>query len=332
MWSVLLYGLAALSFDVLMDRWCPALFEKVYRIKREGLGRLVQEEPDRPLLVMLGSSRTQVGFQAGRLDGMTGPNGRPLAAYNFGVPAAGPIHEYLYLREMLDRGIRPSLLLVEFLPPFFNDAHSRYISEENWTQPAWGSAEQLLRMMPYLARPGRIAGNWLKTRLSPWYAYRYELNGWLLVQLGPPSDYRPVNLAHDRWGCRCPEKLTLRERIERTLLARDFIPALERFQPGAGPIRAMRDLLECCRREGIPVALVLTPESSRFRGWYSSRCQQATRELLGELRPPTASRSSTAGAGSRIAISPTDTIRIEAVPISSRHAYARKCATGWSKC
>jgi hypothetical protein len=46
----------------------------------------------------------------------------------------------------------------------------------------------------------------------------------------------------------------------------------------------MRDLLECCRREEIPVALVITPESTVFRSWYSSSCRVETSDLLAELR------------------------------------------------
>jgi hypothetical protein len=45
----------------------------------------------------------------------------------------------------------------------------------------------------------------------------------------------------------------------------------------------MYDLLECCRREQIPVVLVLTPESSVFRGWYSADALSAVRQMLSEL-------------------------------------------------
>ncbi len=283
-WSLGFYALAATLFDRALDRWCPAPFEKVYRLKWRDLCRLAAEEPGRPLLVMLGSSRTQVGFQAGRLDGMAGSDGRPLAVYNFGVPAAGPIHEYLYLRQMLEKGIRPRLLLVEFLPPLFNRTHDRIISEEGWTQSEWASAGQLLRMAPDFAQPGRKAGEWLEGRVAPWFSQRMSLQAWMRAAVGAVREHQLAPYAHDRWGCRYPEPLSAQQRAERAAVALEYMPSLARFQPGAGPIQAMRDLLECCRREGIPVALVVTPESTRFRGWYSPRCQQAMRDLLDELR------------------------------------------------
>ncbi len=62
------------------------------------------------------------------------------------------------------------------------------------------------------------------------------------------------------------------------------MPSLAHFRLGQGPTRAMRDLLECCRNERIPVALVLTPESTTFRAWYQPECLKTMRDLLDELR------------------------------------------------
>ena len=61
---------------------------------------LVAHEPDAALVAMVGSSRTDGAFQAGRLRGLPGPDGRRLLAYNLGVPAAGPLREWLYLRHL----------------------------------------------------------------------------------------------------------------------------------------------------------------------------------------------------------------------------------------
>jgi hypothetical protein len=46
----------------------------------------------------------------------------------------------------------------------------------------------------------------------------------------------------------------------------------------------MRDLVERCRREQIPLVLVLMPESSDFRTWYSPEGLAEARRLLAELR------------------------------------------------
>jgi hypothetical protein len=284
LWSLGFYALIVLALNTVMDRWCPAPFEKLYRIKWEQLRQRAAESRDRPLVVMLGSSRADGAFQAGRLDGLPGPDGRPLAAYNLGIPAAGPMHEYQYVRDMLEEGIRPRLLLVEFLPPLFNEPHANLISEENWAAPDWMSAHQFMRLHPYFARPVRKASEWVEARLAPWYVHRFSLNAWLVEHIHTPPLPTVVPYPHDPWGCRCPEPITPEVRAARALVARDYIASLQRFRLGRGPTQAMRDLLECCRSEHIPVALVLSPESAEFRSWYRPECRAIMRDLLGELQ------------------------------------------------
>lgn len=284
LWSLAFYALATVALDVAVDRYCPAPFEKIYREKWHDLRQWVSEYPDRPLTVMLGSSRTEGAFRASRLAGRPGPDGKRWLAYNFGVPASGAIHEYLYLREMLEQGIRPRLLLVEFLGALLNDAHSRYISEENWTAPEWIGARHLLRMAPYFHRPVRKSRIWLQARLSPWCMYRELLRLWLTTLPRPANPPNFTPRPHDEWGCHYPVLLTQEDRHLRMQCASGYVPTLEHFHLGKGPAQAMRDLLACCQREQIPVVLVVMPESTRFRSWYPPHCLAEINGLLDELR------------------------------------------------
>jgi hypothetical protein len=283
LWSLGLYGLSAVVFCVIIDQWCPNVTEKEYRGKWEQLQQLVRETPKQPLVVMLGSSRSDAAFQASRLDGLLGPDDQPLHAFNFGIAAAGPLHEQLYLRDMLEHGIRPRLLLIEFLPPLLSRPQRGLISEEKWTSAAWLSASQLLRLSPYLGDPQGKVSDWIEARVAPWYVHRAALHEWAQVELlhqTPPTEFRRTS---DRWGWGFGDGLT-REDMERfRAVSRLYIPSLGGFRLGRGPTRAMRDLLACCRHEHIPVVLVVTPESTEFRTWYSAACQAQTDRLLAEL-------------------------------------------------
>src|SRR5579872_5690572 len=148
LWMLAVYAVAQALLFVVLDRWHPELIETTTRKKGKRLRQVAARNPGRPLLVMLGSSRTEQGFQAERLNGMPVPGKQPLLAYNYGTPGTGPLHELLHLREMLDAGIRPHLLLVEFVPPMFNDPNTGFSCEEVWTAPSWATLTQYLRLRP----------------------------------------------------------------------------------------------------------------------------------------------------------------------------------------
>jgi hypothetical protein len=281
LWGLAFYVLAAGLLLAALDAWHPGLRETCWLEKWRHLRRWAAREPDRPLLVMLGSSRTDEAFQAEHLDGLPGPAGRPYRAYNLGVPMAGPLHESLYLGTLLDAGVRPRVLLVELLPALFNEPQRGAVSEESWTPARWLSLPQFAHLWPYFTRPCRMGRDWLEARLAPWYAFRLELCEGLAGRL--PQDRGGIR-THDRWGCRILLPVNAwfcawRREVART----QYRPTLGGLHLGAGPRRALRDLVERCRREGIAVVLVLMPESTEFRSWYSPRGLAEVRALLEEL-------------------------------------------------
>ncbi len=281
LWALALYAVTQLALVAAMSRWHPILYERAYLEKWQQLRGLVADEPDRPLVLMLGSSRTEIAFRAERLEALAGPDGKRVRAYNFGVPTSGPLHQWLHLQELLDAGIRPRLLLVEVLPPLFNAPAPGITSEENWVEAPWMSVPKYLRVRPYLAHTARKDRDWLEGRLAPWYAFRPQLQDSAKEWLSP----RPAETPHDPWGWRVPEELTPEKRARYQGVAWNlFYHSLGQFQMGKGPRHAMRDLLARCRREGIPVALVLLPESTTFRSWYSEEGRAGPRRLVARWR------------------------------------------------
>ncbi|HWG42004.1 MAG TPA: hypothetical protein VN688_04400 [Gemmataceae bacterium] len=282
-WFLAWYAVAQCALILVKDRWQP-IAPSNESIKGPRLRELVAEEPDRPLTLMLGSSRTCWALRAGSLDGMPGPDGQPQRVYNFGIPSTGPIHEWLYLRQMVAEGIRPRLLLVEFLPPLLCAPQRGVLSEEGTTAYPWMSGRDFVRMTPYLARPGRRGRDWLQANLAPCYAFRLQLHAEVQrAAFGVPFPPLP---AVDEWGWRTmtPKLLPAWERTRNVQREQGgYSPGLGHFRMGKGPKRALRDLLALCRRERIPVALVLMPESSEFRAVYSPEARAATRGLLAKL-------------------------------------------------
>ncbi len=284
LWTLALYAVVQFGLVAAMSRWHPTFCLSITDHKWRRLRRVVASEPDRPLLLMLGSSRTEQGFEAGRLEGLTDPDGRAFVAYNFGLPACGPMNEWLYLREILDAGIRPRLLLVEFVTPLFNEPHKKIVSEELWTPGAWLSLPELIRLWPYLTQRRRKTGEWLEARVAPWYAVRPQLQNTLLQQMRSDEADR-VDFPHDAWGWQVPEPMAREELEKRWHKANNqYRASLYRFRVGKGPRRAMRDLLQLCRREQIPVVMVLMPETRLFQIGYRPSGLREARRLVEDLR------------------------------------------------
>lgn len=285
LWGLLWYAVVQLFPILLKDRWAP-IGAAAERQKWPALRRLATQDPDRPLLLMLGSSRTGHALRASALDGMPDYDGRPLSVYNFGIPASGgPIHQLLFLRDMLAEGIRPRLLLVEVCPCFLGANRRGTVTEEDLTGFEWMSARRFLQWYPYLCRRGKRMHAWLQARINSWYAFRrqlhVELTCWLTGAPLPSSYYEPI----DDWGWQvAPPMLPSVERQRRFENVRaGYAEGLRHFQLGKKPAKALYELFDLCRREKIPTVVVLMPESSVMRGWYSENAKARIRHLVEDL-------------------------------------------------
>ena len=202
LWGLFWYVLAQLALFVWMDDSWKLDRVRVEQQKWKQLHEVLAQATDRPLVLMLGSSRTDWAFEAGRLDGQPGPDGRPLLVYNFGVPTTGPMHEALYLNDLLDEGIRPRLLLVEFVTSHLNQSRRSLLSEEHFTVPLWLSAHQLLFFRPYFSNPRKALIDWVQSRVSPWYAFRWYIHEHVQGHDKFLRPYEQESQPMDCWGCR----------------------------------------------------------------------------------------------------------------------------------
>jgi hypothetical protein len=252
--------------------------------KVPALHRLVSNHPDRPLILLLGSSRGGCAFRAGSVDGRTDSDGQPMSVYNFGIPSTGPISSLFYLGDLIAEGIRPRLLLLEFLPPLMCEAQRGSLTEEGMLGFESISARRFVQWIPYLDRPEKRAHQWLEGHFLPWYTFRgplqLELNCLAAGKAFPT--YEPI----DAWGWHIapPGRRPAAELAYRRAIARGgYSPGLGNFRMARKPLRALRETLDLCRREKIPTALVMMPESSEFRGWYGANAKKEIDDLLVEL-------------------------------------------------
>jgi hypothetical protein len=280
LWLAIGFVVFQLTLFGTVDRWLPQVRDPLFAAKESRLRARLDEYPVAPLAVLLGSSRTQLGFQAARLRG----DGSVLA-FNFGLPASGPVMELVTLRRLLANGIRPSQLFLEITPMMLalRDGHP---TEEDMLNGALLDTAELASVRRYYTRTWRLLKPWAEVAAVPAATRRAELRTEIALDTWKPWTHGgDPFLAMDGYGWQplvvdpTPED---RERLT-GLALRQYQPTLCRFAFAEPALRALHDLLDLCRRERIPTNLYVMPEGSLFRSLYPPDALAKVQALLQNL-------------------------------------------------
>ncbi|MFL5245513.1 MAG: hypothetical protein ACJ8FY_25745 [Gemmataceae bacterium] len=276
-WFLLGFLALQAASTVLLDCTCPELYDPEYQRRLATLRTRQDEAPERPLLFVLGSSRTALAFRPEIMPSLRSSPGVTVLPFNFSHYGAGPLFDLMQMRRLLAEGVRPSWLVVEVLPAYFTYDGDAWIMLH---AALWDYS--LLR--GYLPA-WRLYGDYLKRRvkLAPRYPAeclcRWQAN-W--VRGGEAS---PLTAVCPLGGCPLLEKeIDEPARRRRTDAAYEALGRrLARFGITPTAERATRELLQLCQNEGIQVVLVITPEGTEYRSWYPSNAYACFVDWLTEL-------------------------------------------------
>jgi hypothetical protein len=240
---------------------------------------LVQHVTQRPLVVALGSSRTQMGFRPATM-------GLPNATViNFGAPGAGPYHHALTFARLDAAGVRPDFLLVEILPAALTQEPGAEASFR--PQAARLSAADVGRVAPYCDHSAGLWTSWAVNRLNSWFSLRFSLVSHALPTILPwqtRQDLLWKATDHTGWLPYPFDAVTAADRQKGLARTRgEYAATLSRFHLTPGPDRALHDLVAAANRRGIRVAFYLMPESPTFRSWYPAAARAALNDYLARL-------------------------------------------------
>lgn len=268
-WIVAVQGVAVLYLECFHSDF----LDPKYGCRVVALREQRRQQSDRPLLLALGSSRTEQGFRPSLLES-TGP-----MFYNLGRGGSSPLLYLLTLRRLLSDGVRPDGLLVEIFPPALVEGEESAVVYKP-TLRDW----PLLRRYPIHARTWTF---WLQDRLLLWYKYRSGF----LASLAPGLLPAQARWGENLWDYRGGEWRAVGDWIsplERRRLTDDarrrYARSLNHFHIAADADRALRELLEMCRAQGIAVVLFLMPESDEFRAWYPPEARRRLSAYLAALQ------------------------------------------------
>ena len=271
LWGVLAFvgvqfgvGLASEVYPRIRD---PLYGDKFVKLDK----RLTTAGPDAATVVMIGSSRTGLAFHGQRAEAaLQADLGRPVVAFNYGVPASGPVTHLIYLKRLLDAGVQPDLLLLEILPSMLAEGQDGPL-ERHWFYADRVTSGEVDTLVKYGFDEDKVRKRYARSVLIPGYTLRFQI----LCRLIP--SWLPWQVRFDwsrgaddnGWGTTQSQNVDAVHRAEGVQRAYgEYAPILATFAPGGPAVEALRELLALCRDRDIPVRLVLMPEGSAFRSWY----------------------------------------------------------------
>jgi hypothetical protein len=285
-WGVALFVGIQLSMSVAMEHLNPQWRDPEYGYKLRELKDRLREEPDRPLLLVIGSSRSGLGVCPTDFKLEDGNGSKAPIAFNMAISGSGPLFELMSLKRILNEGIRPRWVMLEVLAPLL-------YQEPAWSEWHWLNINRLnLSDLTLLSRysddPGRLQRQWLVSRIAPAYSHRFYLMG----QYFPA--WLPLDLRNDAWwqidgyGYRTAPMPDIVEGPTRDRLVsnarREYFHALQNFKVSEKSDRAMRELLDTCEANDLPVLVYLMPEGAEFRSWYKPGTAEAIQAYLDTLK------------------------------------------------
>lgn len=248
----------------------------------------VKENPTRPVVVVLGSSRTAMGvspteWEATRPNDPSRPD--PLL-FNMANLGGGPVMELMTLRRLYADGFRPNVVLIEYWPAFFH-------YEDGWAEPNRIVTDRLMEcdrqlVRDYFPDPARTEAAMDARRLNPLFANRERL-----LMSAMPSWIPPVRRADagwtglDPWGWLPgydlkPDQTDWRAQAVENC-SKIYRPVFAKYRISPVADRAVREAVALARENGAAVGFVFLPESSEFRNLYPQRVTQRAGEHLSKL-------------------------------------------------
>jgi hypothetical protein len=266
--------------NLALDSWEQILRDPDYGYRLARLHACQDRQPGRPLVLLLGSSRTMFGLRPRLLSsGGSGP-----VVFNFGVPGQGaPLSELICFRRLRAAGVRPAWVLVEILPAMLQI----FYATEDPSFIHHLAGQELPLATRYSPHPLRLYRDWVKDRLLPCCSYRFTILGGLAADWVPSWCWPDVWLTGmDALGWWVKGSLgmppTRTARIDHA--RKQYLRFLEHLAIHENPDGALRELLDDCRRDGIKVALYLMPEGPLFRSWYRPVTNVILRGYLARLK------------------------------------------------
>jgi hypothetical protein len=279
------FALFQLLFNLVIHNRRIDLRDPEFGYKLATLRSCIRQNPNRPLLLILGSSRTELGVVPSELQLASAGSDKGPLAFNMSLSGSGPLLELMCLKRILAEGIHPRWIMMEVLP-------ASLVREPVWSDTAFLDIRrinfhELTLLRQYHEIPDQLFWRWIEAHVVPFYTHRFLLlshyaPSWLPDQ-ARCDDWRFMDLHGFRYGIfRFMEPESAHQ--FRILFAENqYAPILQGFKISDQSDRAMHELLNLCLDQHIQPLLYLMPEGEWFRSWYTPSAQRTLGTYLEKL-------------------------------------------------
>ncbi len=267
--ALIAFAISSLGVGV-GSEFYPRLRDPSYGDKLAKWQTLIRTSPTQPRIMMLGTSRTGFAFHGARIEARLTAQNVPAHAFNFGIPASGPILHRLYLERLIAANAAPDLLILEVLPSMLEGGPHGPL-ERHWVFGDRLLSHECEPAIGFGFERDKIIREWYGATFNPFHQLRFQLMGRVL------QSWIPWHLRYDwsrgadanGWGTPIELTRTPEQRAAGTAHAKlEYFNTLQTLVPGGGPERALRELVQLCHANKITVHLLLMPESQEFQTWY----------------------------------------------------------------
>jgi hypothetical protein len=286
-WAAFFLIAGQVGLAVFVSRVRPEARDPEFGTLLTALRQRLEEAPGRPLVLVLGSSRTATSIRPTAL----GSGGKEPLVFNMSLIGSGPIRELQIFRRLRAEGIRPDAVVVEVWPPYL--LHDERFAEEPYflARDVQWAEWPVLALDPADRRAARR--KLLEGLLVPIFAHRDGLLRWYAPVLGEREDEELIKPGWEDYSQRTPEAGWLPNPNRpftpaevacwRLWYLCHVAPVLRDFQVHPIKDRDLRELLAECARDGTRVALVWSPEHSGLRACYGAETSARVSAYLGQL-------------------------------------------------
>jgi len=268
---------SSLCYTAVTERSYHVYGDPEYSRKARALLAQRSRYPDRPLVVVLGSSRVAYGVDPQVWEAAGDSIGRRPMMLNMAMVGSGPIMQRLALQRILALNVRIDAVLIEYWPPFLREDGPYH--EAARLDPARLSSMDEAVIRDHFPDPAATFDRLRQGRHNPWATHGETVLNRTFPRLLPTNRRTDGHWGKiDAWG-HLPGRSTVSAAemaAARQSNSAYYTGLFDGYEVGLVADAALRATIADCRSRRIAVGFVYLPEAEFFR----ARMPETTRKKV----------------------------------------------------